>query len=180
MTVSTFRQVSPTTPARQRRRPMTPHWFGLFPFRSPLLRESLLFSIPRGTEMFQFPRFPLPALYIQAGMTGHDPSLVSQFGHPRINAYSSTPRGFFADHHVLHRLLAPRHPPTTRSSLNYIEYFDFVLAMQFSKSVGTDRVRSLGVPPELHGNESPRFHEVPFGTPPKDRLPRRAAGFLHD
>ena len=44
--------------------------------------------------MFQFPRFPLPALYIQTGMTGHYPSLVSQFGHPRINAYSSTPRGF--------------------------------------------------------------------------------------
>ena len=44
-----------------------PHWspttpegipsrrFGLFPFRSPLLRESQLISIPSGTEMFQFP-----------------------------------------------------------------------------------------------------------------------------
>jgi hypothetical protein len=42
----------PTTPElpRQRR-------FGLIPFRSPLLRESLLFSFPAGTEMFQFPAF---------------------------------------------------------------------------------------------------------------------------
>jgi len=32
--------------------------FGLFPLRSPLLRESRLFSLPRGTEMFQFPRCP--------------------------------------------------------------------------------------------------------------------------
>ena len=32
-------------------------WFGLFPGRSPLLGESLLFSLPRGTKMFQFPRF---------------------------------------------------------------------------------------------------------------------------
>jgi hypothetical protein len=32
--------------------------FGLFPFRSPLLGESLLISFPRGTEMFQFPRLP--------------------------------------------------------------------------------------------------------------------------
>ena len=32
--------------------------FGLFPFRSPLLRESRLISFPRGTEMFQFPRLP--------------------------------------------------------------------------------------------------------------------------
>ena len=29
--------------------------FGLFPFRSPLLRESLLISLPGGTEMFHFP-----------------------------------------------------------------------------------------------------------------------------
>ena len=31
--------------------------FGLFPVRSPLLRESLLFSFPAGTKMFQFPAF---------------------------------------------------------------------------------------------------------------------------
>ena len=31
--------------------------FGLFPVRSPLLGESLLFSIPAGTKMFQFPAF---------------------------------------------------------------------------------------------------------------------------
>ena len=31
--------------------------FGLFRVRSPLLTESLLLSPPRGTEMFQFPRF---------------------------------------------------------------------------------------------------------------------------
>jgi hypothetical protein len=29
--------------------------FGLFPVRSPLLRKSLLFSVPGGTKMFQFP-----------------------------------------------------------------------------------------------------------------------------
>ena len=31
--------------------------FGLFPVRSPLLGESLLFSFPAGTKMFQFPAF---------------------------------------------------------------------------------------------------------------------------
>ena len=31
--------------------------FGLFPVRSPLLGESLLISLPLGTEMFHFPRF---------------------------------------------------------------------------------------------------------------------------
>ena len=31
--------------------------FGLFPVRSPLLRESLLISVPGGTEMYHFPPF---------------------------------------------------------------------------------------------------------------------------
>ena len=31
--------------------------FRLFPVRSPLLGESLLFSLPAGTKMFQFPAF---------------------------------------------------------------------------------------------------------------------------
>ena len=44
--------------------PITPilpkqYWFGLIPVRSPLLRESLLFSLPMGTKMFQFPTFAL-------------------------------------------------------------------------------------------------------------------------
>jgi hypothetical protein len=34
--------------------------FGLIPFRSPLLRESRLISLPPGTEMFQFPGLALP------------------------------------------------------------------------------------------------------------------------
>lgn len=53
--------LGPTTPDRQRHQALPPVRFRLFPFRSPLLRESLLLSFPRGTEMFQFPRFPLPA-----------------------------------------------------------------------------------------------------------------------
>ena len=84
----------PTTPSWQRHQALTPARFGLIPFRSPLLRESLLLSSPRGTEMFQFPRFPLPALCVQTGVTPHDGRRVSPFGHPRINAWSTAPRGF--------------------------------------------------------------------------------------
>ena len=84
----------PTTPNWQRHQAITPVRFRLFPFRSPLLRESLLLSFPRGTEMFQFPRFPLPALCVQTGVTPHDGCRVSPFGHPRIKAWSAAPRGF--------------------------------------------------------------------------------------
>src|SRR5499427_9726907 len=61
----------PTTPVTQRLPAMTRDRFGLFPFRSPLLRESLLLSLPVGTEMFHFPTLPPPALCVQAGATGH-------------------------------------------------------------------------------------------------------------
>jgi hypothetical protein len=54
----------------------------------------MLLSFPRGTEMFQFPRFPLPALCVQAGVTPHNGCWVSPFGHPRIKACSAAPRGF--------------------------------------------------------------------------------------
>ena len=68
-------------------------WFGLFPFRSPLLWESRLISFPPGTEMFHFPAFPPRTLYIQARVTTLDGGGVSPFGHPRINARLSAPRG---------------------------------------------------------------------------------------
>ena len=72
---------------------MTPGRFGLIPFRSPLLRELLLLSFPVGTEMFQFPTFPLPVLCVHTGVTPHDGRRVSPFGHPRINAFSAASRG---------------------------------------------------------------------------------------
>ncbi len=87
-------QNAPTTPKRQRLTSITPLWFGLFRVRSPLLTESLMFSLPEGTEMFHFPSFPPLALCVQARVTGHNSSRVSPFGHPRITAWLTAPRGF--------------------------------------------------------------------------------------
>jgi hypothetical protein len=50
--------INPTTPIIQRMYALSYNGFRLFPVRSPLLRESLLFSFPPGTKMFQFPRCP--------------------------------------------------------------------------------------------------------------------------
>ena len=83
----------PATPITQRLLAMTRNWFGLFPFRSPLLRESRLLSLPVGTEMFHFPTLPPPALCVQAGATGHYTRQVSPFGNPRIEVWLPTPRG---------------------------------------------------------------------------------------
>jgi hypothetical protein len=84
---------SPTTPNKQHLPAITPARFSLLRFRSPLLTESLLFSLPTGTEMFHFPAFPPHALYIQAWVTPHNWCQVTPFGHPRITARLATPRG---------------------------------------------------------------------------------------
>ena len=75
----------PTTPKRPK-----PLGFGLFPVRSPLLRESLLFSLPTGTKMFQFPAF--------ASSRNEDDSpsdcRVVPFGNPRIKGHLHLPAAF--------------------------------------------------------------------------------------
>ena len=67
--------------------------FGLFPFRSPLLWESRLISLPPGTEMFHFPGLASLGLYIQLRMTGHDSHRVSPFRNHRIVGCLAPPRG---------------------------------------------------------------------------------------
>jgi hypothetical protein len=102
---------SPTTPNMQRLPAITHAGFSLFRFRSPLLTESRLLSLPVGTEMFHFPTFPLPALYIQAGVTGsarrpagfpHSDTLGSQCAYPLPEAYR--------------RLLRPSSAPDAKAS----------------------------------------------------------------
>ncbi len=92
----------------------------------------MLLSVPQGTEMFQFPWFPPPGLFYSARgdralplpgfpiRKSADQSLVD--GSPRLIAAT----------HVLHRHLAPRHPPLALHSLEIFKML--VLAMQFSRS----------------------------------------------
>ena len=66
--------------------------YRLLPFRSPLLWESRLISVPPATEMFQFTGLALPDLCIQPGVTLA--GRVSPFGHLRIIARLPAPRSF--------------------------------------------------------------------------------------
>ena len=65
-------------------------WFGLFPFRSPLLRESHSLSFPPVTEMFHFTGFASSRLWIQRGIVIADG--VSPFGNPWIGLFAA-PQG---------------------------------------------------------------------------------------
>ena len=64
----------------------------LVPFRSPLLRESRLISVPPVTEMFQFSGFAPMPLCIQDTVTLA--GRVSPFGYLRISAHLPAPRSF--------------------------------------------------------------------------------------
>ena len=97
----------PTTPSRPE-----PWRFGLFPVRSPLLGESLLFSLPTGTKMFQFPAFA----FRMSGMTGLQPAGFSHSDICGSRVVCTYPQ-LFAAYHVLHRLQEPRHPPYALSYL---------------------------------------------------------------
>ncbi len=90
--------------------------FGLFRVRSPLLAESLLLSFPPGTEMVHFPGLARTRLCIQRAVFR-----VHRKGLPHSEILGSkgaspSPR-LFAGSRVLHRRLAPRHPPYALSSL---------------------------------------------------------------
>ena len=86
----------------------TPHTrFGLFPVRSPLLGESLLFSLPAGTKMFQFPAL---ASSTWSRMYVLHTYRLSHSEIPGSRVICTYP-GLIAAYHVLHRLCEPRHPP---------------------------------------------------------------------
>jgi hypothetical protein len=104
-----------------------------------------------GTEMFQFPEFPLPVLCVQTGVPPHDGWWVSPFGHPRIRALSAAPRGLSQPYtsfigamcQGIHRWL-------------FVAWISkmLVLAMQFSRNEGPARARSGGGPPrEVTGRD---------------------------
>ena len=100
----------PTTP------PCKHEGLGYVRVRSPLLAESLLISIPVGTEMVHFPTLPSRTYGFSPGYPG---MTLGGFPHSEISGSTlvcSSPK-LIAAYHVLHRLLAPRHSPHALSSL---------------------------------------------------------------
>jgi hypothetical protein len=67
--------------------------------------------------MFHFPATPPPALYIQAGATGHQAGQVTPFGNPGITVQLATPPGISQPHTSFIGHPAPRHPPCALHNL---------------------------------------------------------------
>ncbi len=95
--------------------------FGLRPVRSPLLRASLagaetpvaLISLPRGTEMFQFPRCPSRGLCIQPPMTRLAARRVAPFGFGWLIARLQLPTHVSPLSASFFGTWPQRHPPST-------------------------------------------------------------------
>jgi hypothetical protein len=102
----------PTTPPR----PKTKR-FGLFPVRSPLLRESRLISFRQATEMFQFAHVPPSLPMCSAGGLQASPCRSCLIRNLGVHSLYAAPPERFAGLRVLLRSLAPRHPPRTLSHL---------------------------------------------------------------
>ncbi len=85
---------------------------GLFRVRSPLLAESLLMSVPPGTEMFQFPGFA-SSTYVFSER--YPCGWVAPFGYPRINACSRLPVAFRS-------VPRPSSPPGAKASTECPSY----------------------------------------------------------
>ena len=96
--------------------------FGLFPFRSPLLRESIFLSFPPATKMFQFTGL---ISYNYVFIIWYLDITLSEFPHSEISGSKHT---YGSPEHiavcrVLHQLLVPRHPPCALSNLITITLF---------------------------------------------------------
>ena len=80
----------PATPHNERTCAIAIIRFGLFPFRSPLLRESSFLSFPQGTEMVHFPWFAFALRQIST-LSGR---WVTPFGNPRLTGCLRLPGAF--------------------------------------------------------------------------------------
>ena len=123
----------PATPRGALLRPR----FGLLRFRSPLLAESLLFSFPAGTEMFQFPAFA-PAL---AG----DGIAPAGFPHSDIRASTGICplTRLFAACHVLLRLREPQASPMRPSLLSFFLFAFLPTLLRCSRCLFRLQCRSI-------------------------------------
>ena len=103
------------TPICQALQPHLERWFGLFPFRSPLLREYFLFLwVLRCFSSLG----ALPPAYVFSRRILEVRS--SEFPHSEISGSKpihGSPK-LIAVSHVLHRHLAPRHSPKALSSFS--------------------------------------------------------------
>ena len=102
--------IIPTTPSIQHKQVITYKRFRLFPFRSPLFRESLRFLFLALLRCFSSRRLPHAPIYSAHDILG-SPRWVPPFGHFRINASFQLPETY-------RRFARPSSPIDAKASTN--------------------------------------------------------------
>ena len=132
----------PTTPREPK-----PSRFGLFRVRSPLLTESLIcFLFLRVLRWFTSPGLLLPAYEFSRGSSDLTRKGLPHSEIPGSKPVCGSPR-LIAACHVLHRFSAPRHPPSTLSSLT-IKYLRRESFLSTRLSCQRSRSPRIKKPPE--------------------------------
>src|SRR5581483_10037874 len=119
-------------------------------------------SVPRGTEMFQFPRCPRAVLCVQTAVPLHHQRRVAPFGDPGISALARSPRRFVGLPRPSSASIAQA-STACRLSLTPAPGPRRTLFLDFAKS---HSVFSTAV------RDSRRAHAPPFGRPMHDAVLR--------
>ena len=122
---------------------------------------------PSGTEMVHFPELAHTSLCIQPAVAGVHPAGFPHSEIPGSKPACGSPR-LIAACHVLHRLLAPRHPPYALSSL-IIKLTQYVVFQGASHRLRVRKLATVAIP-RLSTGSSVLFPAAPFFRGPISRF----------
>ena len=142
-------------------------WVWAFPISLAATFGISVIYFPSGTEMVHFPELAHTSLCIQPAVTR-----VHLVGFPHSEIPGSKPAcgspRLIAACHVLHRLLAPRHPPYALSSL-IIKLTQYVVFQGASHRLRVRKLATVAIP-RLSTGSSVLFPAAPFFRGPISRF----------
>ena len=116
-------------------------WVWAFPISLAATFGISVIYFPSGTEMVHFPELAHTGLCIQPAVAGVHPAGFPHSDIPGSKPACGSPR-LFAACHVLHRLLAPRHPPYALSSL-IIKLTQYVVSQGASNRLRSPKLAAV-------------------------------------
>ena len=119
-------------------------WVWAFPISLAATIGISVIYFPSGTEMVHFPELAHTSLCIQPAVAGVHPAGFPHSEIPGSKPACGSPR-LIAACHVLHRLLAPRHPPYALSSL-IIKLTQYVVSQGASNRLRFPKLAAVAIP----------------------------------
>ena len=125
-------------------------WVWAFPISLAATFGISVIYFPSGTEMVHFPELAHTSLCIQPAVAGVHPAGFPHSEIPGSKPACGSPR-LIAACHVLHRLLAPRHPPYALSSL-IIKLTQYVVFRDVSNHNCDSKLAAVAIPQLFAGS----------------------------